>query len=545
MPQDNKRVIRIESILGGHSPTTHFSAPNQFRGSLGIDPALPFNDNFDSTSGAAEAMGASGLLRPVSCKNFGSTAVFASYPLWILDTPKLSVYYAYDALGSVYSLDSQDYSVTGLGDLNDAGSAKGEGAAYYDNYVYFSRSTTVARYGPLDGTPAFTDDYWVNTLSKTRLTDNVDFPADRVNTNKYPQHFLHRHSDGRLYIADVVGNQGTIHFIQTTKTTVEGDTNNGSTYNKLTVGYGLYPMAMESYGSDLAIAFVEGRGGQGSGAQTKAKIAFWDTTSTNVNKITWVEFPDSVITAMKNINGILYVFSGDSSAGGYRITRFVGGYTFEEVYFSYTGEPPFPGAVDGDSNRLLFGSYTNLPENAGSVYSYGLKRNLGRGIFSVFRTTSNANITSLKVIRSGQPNGSLFDLSANNFLVGNTLSGTNGALDAPDFASYQYAPSMWWSQTYKIGQPFKITKIRINLSTAIGANTIITPKIYVDDNIPSTTPTTLTVINNTNYPSKQNIVIRPENLTGNYAFWLELKWTGSALAVVTLPITIEYELIDD
>jgi hypothetical protein len=47
------------------------------------------------------------------------------------------------------------------------------------------------------------------------------------------------------------------------------------------------------------------------------------------------------------------------------------------------------------------------------------------------------------------------------------------------------------------------------------------------------------------YPSKTNVTWRPRNLTGNYDFFLDLEWSGSSLLVVTLPITIEYELIDD
>jgi hypothetical protein len=80
------------------------------------------------------------------------------------------------------------------------------------------------------------------------------------------------------------------------------------------------------------------------------------------------------------------------------------------------------------------------------------------------------------------------------------------------------------------------------MAQAIAANMIVTPKVYVDE---SSSGTALSTINNTNYPSKKNIVIRPENLTGEHSFILELRWTGSALCTVGLPITIEYEVIDD
>ena len=84
--------------------------------------------------------------------------------------------------------------------------------------------------------------------------------------------------------------------------------------------------------------------------------------------------------------------------------------------------------------------------------------------------------------------------------------------------------------------------MRILTSQAVGANMIVTPKIYTDDGSSSTT---LSIINNTNYSGEKNIIIRPNNLTGKNNFWLELKWTGSALCTVNLPIEIDFEVIED
>ena len=555
MAEDNKRIIRIESILGGHAPTTHFAASNQFRSSLGIDPGLPYEDDFTANgSGNTNAMGSSGLLRPVSCKTVtgGSTSASMGIPLWIKDQPKTTTsgYFMYDQQGSAYAINFSTLAVTDLGDLNDGGTAGGNGMEYYDNYMYFARSTTIARYGPLNyGGATWTDDYWVTTLSKTALT-NTFYHYDALSSISYPNHVLHRHSDGRLYIADVVDGKGTIHYIQTTKTGNEGDTDNGSTYNKLQVGYGLLPVAMESYGSDLAIAFVEG---DDDGLLMRAKVAFWDTTSQNVNKITWVEFPDTLITALKNINGVLYVISGEYLRGGFRISRFVGGYTFEEVWMSENGIPCFPGAIDGDGKRLLFGSYTNTPEFAASVYSLGLKKSsLSNGIFSIYRhTEDDESITALKAIRAQQPTD-MFSIIQNDLLVGSGSGANDGTVSASEPGNsadgYQYAPSVWWSQIYRIGQPFKITAIKIPLATPISTNHTITAKVYLDNN-KQFSPYTLTTINNTNFSGKQRVVLRNDNagdaILGQNHFWIELKWTGAALMTVELPITIEYELIDD
>lgn len=542
---DNKFTIRIESILGGHSPSTHFASKDQIRSSLGIDPSWPISDSQTDKYGKV----ASGLIRPTAA-NKASGSTINGAPLWLLRHPKgygatpNETIYVYDSVGSVYSFAIPTSTFSGLGDLNDGGTAAGNGAAYNDNYVYFARATTIARYGPLNGTPTFTDDYWVSSLSKTALVD-TSYPPELFNSFPYPNHPLHRHSDGKLYIGDVVGNKGTIHYISTTKSTVEGDTDNGSTYSKLQFGYGLWPTAIESYGSNLAIALYEGGVASLQHPLNRAKIAFWDTTSANANQITWVEFPDEIITGLRNIDGVLYVASGSVQSRGFRISRFVGGYTFEEVFYSEDGEPPMTGAMDGSSKRLVMGSFCVIPETSGCVFSLGLqKAALGNGIFNVMGcSNTSASVTAVSFV--------------SNLAFGLTLpytgwsnggsGGTNNGFDIPG-TDYSQNPQTLWGQVNRIGQKFKITKIRFPLAQAVAANMTVTPKIYVDDGTASYTggqSNGLSIINNTNYPGAKNVVMRPENLTGEHNFWLELKWTGSALCVVGLPITIEGELIDD
>lgn len=550
MAENKTYQIKIESILGGQSPSTYFGSSNQYLSAVGIDPAQPHTE-------VAEDFRASGLLRPSCSQRAGLTA---HIPMWMISQPKSSDIYIYDAVGSVYSSsDANNWnSISGLGDLTDGGTARGNGAAYYDNYIYFARDTTIARYGPLDGTAAFTDDYWVSTLSKTALSNLLgSYPASFWTGWYTPNHILHRHSDGKLYIADVVGNQGTIHYISTTKTTVEGDTDNGSTYSKLQVGYGLWPTAIESYGSDLVVAFFEGNGTQ-SNTNIRAKIAFWDTTSQNVNKITWVEFPDTVVFALRNVNGVLYAFSGANNAIGTRISRFVGGYTFTEVAYLQSVSPPFPGAVDGEANRVIFGTalfddtaqsfYDTNDDAAGVVMSFGLQEaGLGLGIHTILGATQSAvAVTSLA--RTGTRYNLAFNLPMIGWSTGVGGGDGNNGVDVPTQERgevYGNSPVVWRSQIFKIGQPFKIKKLRLPLATSIGSNTTIIPKIYFDDNFSHSSATTLATINNSNYPGKKNIVLRPDNAAGEHNFFLELKWTGSALCVVNLPITIEYELIDD
>lgn len=543
--ESKTRTIRIESILGGQAPTTHFAKTDQFRAALGIDPSLPVHN--DDTSPFAGI--ASGLLRPQGSNTQTTTAASL---MWIVDNPKgnglaTGSSYGYDANGSTYSI-SGTGGATPLSDGGSMTGGAGNGSEYYDNYIYFAKATTIARYGPLDGTPAFNGDYWVGTLGKTALS-NTGYPADPWVGEDYANHVMHRHSDGKLYIADVVGNQGVLHVIQTSKTTVEGDTDAGSTYQKLTFGYGLYPIAIESYGSNLAIAFIETNPSASTNIiLQRGKIAFWDTTSQNFNQITWVEYPDGALTALKNVDGVLYAFSGSTDDFGFRVVRFVGGYTFEEVAFCEMGFSPHQGAVTGKGDNLIFGSATTVPTYSTTipdtctacVWSLGLHKNkLTNGLFPIVRPGYGDSSDASGVTSIGYEEG--------NFNQTGLHVGWDGGIDRVFQSTLEASPA-WWSQTFRIGQPFKITKVRIpTLKSSSAFTKQIIPTIYFDNG--STAKTLMTL----DYSSTQrNYTIRPENATGEYDFFLELVWSGKKTLgaaggtwTVGLPISIEYELIDD
>jgi len=546
-------TIRIDSILGGHSQASHISGKDQFLSSLGIDPSMPFID----TRNTKFSNKPSGVLRPTSCNELtvnGAGTVINSVPYWIIPNPKDTNIYVYDGGGSVYTASG---SIISLSDAGNMSSSNGNGAEYYDNYLYLAKNTDIARYGPLNGSPTFNGSYWQGTLSKAALS-NTAYPFTN-GTGQMPNHVMHRHSDGKLYFGDVVGNQGAIHYISTTKTTVEGDTDNGSKINALKFGYGLWPTAIESYGQNLVIALAENSGLTSTITRNlRAKVAFWDTTSTSFNTITWVEFPDPIITGMKNVDGILYVVSGGiNNARGFRISQYVGGTTFKEVMYFNDGYPPYAGALDGSSNRLLIGSQCESPVRAACAYSFGLKgASLGKGMFNVLNavldTGAGGAIATAVSLAVSQ------DLSYDNPMVGwangGTGFGNNGIVC--DFSAgsvggvgvYGATPSYFWSQIYKIGQPFQIKRIRIPLSQAVAANMTITPTIYFDD---GTQSQILTIINNTNFPNSEIVAnIRTAGdgtniIMGKNNFWIELKWSGTAFAAVELPIIIDFDIIPD
>ena len=540
----DKKVNKVvfDSILGGQGDFSEFQGKGQYRSSLGIDPFMPILDSLSNISDRP-----SGLLRPAPSTQNSGTSINDTV-MWIESNPKTQDVFVYDHQGSLYTVQADSINTfTSLSDGGSLSNSIGNGAAYYDNYIYLSKNTTIARYGPLDGTPSFNGDYWGTTLGKTALTQSTEYPLHAFLGIYYPFHVLHRHSDGRLYIADTIGGRGSISYISTSKTTVEGDTDNGSTYNILTLPQNFLPTAMASYGSQLAIAVFEGPSTTIGNSQSKkkAKILLWDTSSQNYNTITNDEFPDQFISSIRNVNGVLYVISADLGSSGFRISRYIGGYSFQEVKKVYSGEAPFHGGTSGIGDNLYIASYTTSPINASSVYAY------------VPGTNSLHNILNIKTGASYSASALCTDLSKNmrrrtvlaSYSTGSP-GGTNNGLvhNYNSSADYSTNNQYWWSPVVTVGQPFKIRKLRLSIPNILTANMSIIPSFWCDGHAQSVIMPT---INSTNYGTRaQTFVLRPVHTSGtasqtnDYSFWLELKWTGSENCPIALPIEVEYELLD-
>lgn len=501
-------TIIIDSILGGISQIKNFAPKSGFDTSIAIDPDMPSTDSVGKPSG---------YLRPTAMEKFSGSSVTANCN-WLVTNPKDSNTYTYLSNGLVNSISS---SLSMNSDVGTPTSGAGNGAAYYDNYLYLATPTNISRYGPLNGSPSITNSYWTSTLSKAALTDTT-YPT--VNGVVMPNHVMHRHTDNKLYIADVLSNttantnKGSLHYITSSKTTVEGDTNSASSYNALDLGYGYYPTAIGSYGTDLVTAGIEGT--NTSIMQSRAFLTFWDATSTSFQKLIQIEYPDPLITAMKNVNGVLYVFSG-SATGGCRLTAFLGGYSFQEIFYDPTMYPPLAGAVDGILNRVIWGTTVSYPETANVVMAYGSKYSaMGKGVQCILKTSDGSRATAVKyVVQNGymQP-----------------LVAWGGSTYGIDKLSTTYGTSVWRSEVFRVGKKFNIVGLRIPLAQAMAGNMTITAKIYENGSLVETLPT----INNTNYPSAKVVGMNPKVLCDN-SFQLELRWTGTVLATVGLPIKID------
>ncbi|MCK9370798.1 hypothetical protein M0R04_12885 [Candidatus Dojkabacteria bacterium] len=514
--------ITIESILDGWQVSEYFGGAGQFLDSVAIDPDMPKDDS---------SVKPSGMLRPTSMAKFSGTEI-TGVPLWFVTNPKTNSTYLYANDGKVHTITNGLIMGTALNSGNALTTASGNGAAYYDNAIYFATNVNITKYSPLNGSASLNQTYWGTTLSLTALT-NTTYPT--INGVLMPNHVMCYHeASNKLFFADVkTSNEGIISFIKTTKTSVEGDTNDGSTYAALTLGYGEYVTCIEDYGDLIAFGFVEGT--DTDIRQVPAQISFWDTTSTALDKIICVSLHDPLVTALKNVNGQLYVFSGYAK-GGCRVSIFAGGYTLQEIAWLPDVYPPISqGAVDHILNRVVFGTNTVTPEASASVFSVGAKeRNFPLGIHNILRasgTGANPWVTAVKY------------LSTSSGKITQPVIGfdddTSKGLDKISTTYGDY--NVWRSGMFRISDRFKINKIGLRLADAVAANMTLVVKAYYND---GDSNATLATINNADYTGERNVDIYPQELMENN-FYLQLEWTGSALMTVSLPITIQVETLDD
>jgi len=405
----------------------------------------------------------------------------------------------------------------------------------------------ISRFGPLDGSPSLTNSVWTGaTLGSQTALVNTTYPSIRGG-GVMPNHPMHVHTDNKLYVGDFSAGVGYIHFIKTTEVTDEGDTNDGSTYNALDLPFGYMPVDIESYGNDLVIAAIQTS--DSTIGQGKAALFFWDTTSDSFYN--QVALPDPLVTALLNNNGQLYIFSGAVSTGssisrGYRVSRFLGGQTIETLYLSDVGSPPLAGAVDASGDRIVWGTFTQIPDSgAGGPEFYAVAMAMGSNSPQIpFGVHCIANATATGALGDGIVTSLKFaeqaPFSNPKLIMGHRDAGGPGI----DKQSTTYTTNVFRSQMFNIGRKFTIKSLRMTLPVAVATNMTITPKVFLDD-FSSDSTSGLTVVNDTNYADSERSVQMYPSISGDHNFVLELRWTGSVLAPVLLPVIIEFEVEDD
>lgn len=532
-----KFTIKIDDISGGHAPYQNLGNSNQFQTSIGIDPDLPRN------AFSSSAIRANFCISP-SMYTTASGAELSGAPMWGIVTPKIPTGGDQNGLNNFYTYTSDGELITYTNliasgaVLGTPTSGAGNGAAYYDNYIYLATPTDVSRWGPMNGTPSMTNTYWTSTLSKTALV-NTTYPS-YAGSIPAPNHPMHVHSDNALYFGDFKDGKGLIHKIKTSKSSVEGDTDDGSQYNVLDLPYGYLPTDIESYGEDLVISAIQTN--QTILRQGDAAVFFWNTIDDSFYR--QIPIKVSYVSALLNKGGVLYAFG--SNANDTQIYKYLGGYSFGQVRIIDEGHAPYPGAVDYFGNRIVWGNSITFPEVAGCVMALGYKNASlpADSLNNIIRTRSGGTSPVVTMVKYAQQ-------QITPRVVVGWKDGSGYGIDR--LGGSDAIDCNWTSSVYNIGQKFRINKIRIPLSDAVAADMVIVPKVYVDDR---DTTFTLKTINNTNYSGRKYIEYKADELRQNTSgrvggdnnFEIELllgNGSGTVALNVVPPITVEIELIED
>lgn len=522
------KKIRINSILGGASPSRYFGAEGTFDQSLGIDPDFPIT---------ASAIRTSGFAVPVGMAAFSGANV-TSHIVSIVNNPKNTLTYVVLSNGRLISYDSSLASETLIGTVT-GGTASS--ACYYNNYIYIfgtgASTDDVSRYGPLNNSPTLVDNVWKGaTLGSLTALTNTTYPT--FNSVSIPNHIGHVHGDNSLYFTDFINGQGLIHRINTKKVTNEGDTNGTtvpSAYNVLDLPFGFYPTAIESFSTSVMI--LGNYSSSGAINQGKAAFVLWDPTNTTTFYLGPVFLEDPLATALLNVNGPVYIWSGNGQ-NGYRLAKYSGGESVADKAFFEEGFPPFATAVDAIGNKVIWGGTTTTPATSACVWAFGSKdARLPGGIQNIIKTTSAGTTPIVTALKYTQ--------QSSNTQPKAIVAWRDGTTRGIDQYSATGTLASFLRFTFNIGQKFELMKMRVPFGGAVAANTTITPTVYFDDLSSSKAPS---VINNTNFPGSRHVTYKQPELKdfiGENNFTLEFAWTSTNPLPIAFPINLEVDIKED
>lgn len=508
--------IKIESIAGGIGPSYQEIGDNQYMGGVAIDPEAPIISPYPAMA-----------MTPTRATKFSGANITGS-PMWFITNGQNSNLYTYTNDKKFVSYSGTLASETLVYTF---GVGAGNGAAYYNDYVYLVSASDVNRYGPLDGSPAMVVSAWTGATlgSQQALSATNGFPATGNMT--YPSHPMHVHNDGKLYFGDYVSASGRscLNYILTTS----AGSNNGSLRRALDLPFGYMVNDIESFGPDLAI-LCSPIGQYTSGSIPKSgrsALFLWDTFSSVPYR--QIDISDPIATALYNHNGQLRIWSGQID-GWVRLQGYTGSNSLISLDYITEGSPPPAGAVDALGDMLAYGSYGTIPAAFCGVMTRGYRNpklpdTARNNIQTITSLGTNARVTALAFINS-----------ASKYPIVGWQSDSAAGIDQAGGAG-NFSLSYWRSKQFNIGQEFEITRIRIPLGTTIGANTFLSPTILLDNDSNTISPNQ---IGNTVYNGQRIIDIK-QPMKGSDNFALQLNWAGTTLLPVMLPIVITVRTLKD
>lgn len=269
-------------------------------------------------------------LNPKTAKVSGATVV--DLVKWIVSgVPNDTSYYFYGDTGHIY----KQTSALSWSDLRTVASSNGQGFELHDDYLYYTQNTQIGRYGPLSGSPSFTDN-WQTGLNDTSTTKFAPVKA-------FKEGFAVGHGNNLGWWDGTVW-QGT----------------------RLTLPKGYAIRCLEVIDEYLVMGAWKGTSLSDS---EEGIILFWDGTATTFNE--FKQLPEGGFNALLNSRNRLFSIAGSSGYIYLNYNPFLKVHRIPKLPISKTVEV-FPGAVTNWKGIVHFGiSSTDSATAEHGVYQWG------------------------------------------------------------------------------------------------------------------------------------------------------------------------------
>lgn len=183
------------------SATNYFGSDGTFNVSIGIDPDLPVSTDVKT----------SGILVPSRYEKFSGTEI-DGFPTWIITNNKTNNSFVYTSGGKLHSFNNS----IAMRATDEAGTSfpititggAGNGAVYYNNFIYLAEGTDISQYGGMNqgASIAKTENVWTGGKFGLSALTNTTYPS--IQGTPIPNHPMHAHTDNSVYIGDVVVRSG-------------------------------------------------------------------------------------------------------------------------------------------------------------------------------------------------------------------------------------------------------------------------------------------------------------------------------------------------
>lgn len=188
-----QQTITIHGFNGGIANDDKIGQPNSFRFARNLNILQDAN-----------------YLTPAPKTVKVSSTTVTNLPLWAVDgSPYTTNKYFYDLGGNLYQCTSSDV----FSNIRTVSNSQGQGLAVLDNYLYYAGNITLGRYGHLDDTPTFSDNFLADGTTdldqSQTLTGNTYTPPTAISETATNRQSFTPTRDPMLYIQFYVTAKGT------------------------------------------------------------------------------------------------------------------------------------------------------------------------------------------------------------------------------------------------------------------------------------------------------------------------------------------------